>query len=284
MKIFLSYRRKGNVQTARNLASILRENFGEDNVFLDTNDIESGAEFPKIILGKLEQSQLVLALISPEWLAAADEEHRRRIDSPKDWVHIELRNALERNLRVIPVYVGGARHLKADQLEEPLKKLASLQYYELRDDHQWEGDVTSLIGSIRGKRIEEGDIRWPKVPKYVPDPVGPLKLQELMRELPKWELHEFEVDDGPYKGQRGAEIRRVFKFERFREAIEFMSKAIDGIMALDHHPRWENIFRDIKVRLTSWDIGHKIGDRDYVTARYLDRLYRSYEKRWKSQE
>ena len=130
-----------------------------------------------------------MALISPEWLSALDENYRRRIDSDKDWVRIELRTALERNIRVIPVYVGGASHLKAEQLPEPLTKLGSLQSYELRDDHQWKGDIASLIGSIRGSSIEEGDVRWPKTPKYVPDSVGPLKLQELMRELPEWKLH-----------------------------------------------------------------------------------------------
>jgi pterin-4a-carbinolamine dehydratase len=285
MKIFLSYRRKANVQRAMNLASILQENFGRDNVFLDTNDIESGAEFPKTILGKLEQSQLVLALISPEWLSAVDADYRRRIDSDKDWVHIELRTALERNLRVIPVYVGGTGPLKAEQFPEPLRKLASLQYRELRDDHQWKGDIAALIGGIGGNKVEEGEVRWPKgAPRYLPDPVGPLKLQDLMKELPDWELREFEVDGGPYKGSRGAEIKRVFQFKRFAEAIDFMSEAKDGFAALRHHPRWENIFRDVIVRLTGWDIGHKISDRDYIAAKYLDGLYQRYIKRWESQE
>jgi pterin-4a-carbinolamine dehydratase len=65
----------------------------------------------------------------------------------------------------------------------------------------------------------------------------------------------------------------VFAFEQFAEAIEFMNEAKEGLNAIGHHPRWENFFKDIVVRLTSWDIGHKLTDRDYVTANYLDRLY-----------
>lgn len=60
MRIFLSYRRNANVQRAMNLALILRENLRDDNVFLDTDDIETGMDFPEILHGELEQSQLVL--------------------------------------------------------------------------------------------------------------------------------------------------------------------------------------------------------------------------------
>jgi pterin-4a-carbinolamine dehydratase len=283
MRIFLSYRRKANVQRAMNLAAILRENFGKDNVFLDTDNVESG-KFPEILHGELARSQLVLALISPEWLSAVDVNYRRRIDSKKDWVHIELRTALTSNLVVIPVYVGGAGRLTAEQLPVPLSELAALQSYELRDDHQWKGDVAALISRIKGNKVDVGEVRWPKgAPKYVPDPVGPLKIQDLIQSLPNWQLREFEVDDGPFRGTRGAEIKRIFAFRRFSEAIEFMYEAKDGINALQHHPRWENIFRDVVVRLTSWDIGHKITDRDFLVANYLDRLYSRYEKRWESQ-
>ena len=127
------------------------------------------------------------------------------------------------------MYVGGAGALKSEQLPEPLRRLATLQYYELRDDHQWNGDVAALISHIKGRKIDVSEVRWPRdPPKYLPDPVGPLKLQDLINSLPKWQLHEFEVDDGPFKGTRGAEIRRVFAFRRFAQAIEFMDKAKEG--------------------------------------------------------
>ena len=228
---------------------------------------------------------VVLALISPEWLSALDENFRRRIDCKKDWVHIELRTALTLNLTIIPVYVGGASPLKPNQLPEPLVKLATLQYYELRDDHHWNGDVAALISRIKGSKIDVDEVRWPRdLPRYLPDLVGLLKLQDLLASLPEWQLREFEVDDGPYKGSRGTEIMRTLSFKRFAEAIAFMYEAKDGLDAIEHHPRWENTWRYLTVRLTSWDIGHKITDRDYVTAKFLDRLYSIYKKRWELQE
>jgi hypothetical protein len=156
MKIFVSYRREDNAQRAMNMAAILRVNFGKGNVFLDVEDIEIGSldGFPEIILKELKQSQLVLALISPEWLSALDVDYRRRIDSDKDWVQIELRTALKFGLPVIPVYVGGAEPLKESQLPEPLRKLATLQYYELRDNnHHWKDDVAALISHIKVAKL-----------------------------------------------------------------------------------------------------------------------------------
>jgi hypothetical protein len=107
MKIFMSYRRKANVQRVMNIASIIRENLGKGSVFLDTSDIEAGSSFSEELLTELSQTDLVLAIISPEWLSSLDENYRRRIDSEQDWVHIELCTAFKTKRTIIPVYVGG---------------------------------------------------------------------------------------------------------------------------------------------------------------------------------
>jgi pterin-4a-carbinolamine dehydratase len=168
--------------------------------------------------------------------------------------------------------------LKPEQLPGSLTPLAALQCVELRDNHHWNDDVAALIGRINGRTVQANEVRWPKPPKYTPDPVGAVKVQELIASLPGWQLHEFEIEDGPFKGQRGIEIKRVFAFKRFLGAIDFMYEAREAIDAMQHHPRWENIFRDVVVRLSSWDLGHKITDRDYVVAKYLNRIYPKYEE------
>ncbi|MDP1549104.1 MAG: hypothetical protein Q8L97_02930 [Nitrosomonas sp.] len=38
----------------------------------------------------------------------ADANGQRRLDHPDDWVRLEIAVLLERNIRVIPVLVGGA--------------------------------------------------------------------------------------------------------------------------------------------------------------------------------
>jgi hypothetical protein len=80
-----------------NIASLLQENFRHGKVFLDTSDIDIGEHFPGIVSCELNRATTVIALVNPEWLSSLDKNFRRRIDSPEDWVHIELATALKKN-------------------------------------------------------------------------------------------------------------------------------------------------------------------------------------------
>jgi hypothetical protein len=50
---------------------------------------------------------VLIAVIGKRWLIFPDEEGGRRLDNPEDFVRIEIATALKRNIRVIPVLVGG---------------------------------------------------------------------------------------------------------------------------------------------------------------------------------
>jgi hypothetical protein len=229
MKLFISYRRKANVQRAMILAALLRDNFGKSNVFLDTSDIDIGDSFPEELSNELDISDAVVTLISPEWLSSLDDNFRRRIDLPGDWVNRELAMALQKGKLIVPVYVGGAKKLRQEQLPTPLIPLANLQGYELRDDHQWNDDVIALISRLKGREIPSEEIRWPKATlKYKPDPIGPVKIQDMMAGLPDWNLVEFEIDSGPFKGQRGSEITRSYQFKT--------SLMLSNLCREQHHP------------------------------------------------
>lgn len=52
-----------------------------------------------------------------------------------------------------------------------------------------------------------------------------------------------------------------------------MTQVAQGCDIAMHHPRWENIWKTVRVYLTTWDIGHRISDRDIQLARYFDRAY-----------
>jgi pterin-4a-carbinolamine dehydratase len=45
----------------------------------------------------------------------------------------------------------------------------------------------------------------------------------------------------------------------------------------EHHPAWENIWRNVMVRLTTFDIGNQPSVSDIRLAEYLDELYRQYQ-------
>ncbi len=69
---------------------------------------------------------------------------------------------------------------------------------------------------------------------------------------------------------------RTYEFARFEDAIDFMAEATKHISVVQHHPRWENTWRTLRVWLSTWDIGHKPSQFDLDLAEYLDNLFGKY--------
>ena len=107
--IFISYRRSDTGPYARLLQLRLQERFPGTPVFTDLNSIEAGTDFAEAIKSAVQSCTVLIALIGRGWLTAQDEEGRRRIDDPDNYVRFEIRTALERGVRVIPVLADGAK-------------------------------------------------------------------------------------------------------------------------------------------------------------------------------
>src|SRR5262245_22637030 len=119
--IFISYRREDTAGYTGRLASDLIQHFGQDRIFQDIDQIDAGADFVEAIHEALDKCEIVLVVVGPGWVELKDKKGRRRLDNPDDFVSLEIRAALERKLRVIPVLVGGADMPVADELPENLK-------------------------------------------------------------------------------------------------------------------------------------------------------------------
>ena len=129
--IFLSYRRQDAAPYARLLQYQLSERFPDAHVFMDLDSVEAGLDFAEVIRDAVGSSSVLVALIGRQWATVSDEEGRRRLDDPDDYVRFEVQTALERGVRVIPVLVDGARPLRQQQLPAGLHKLARLNALEL---------------------------------------------------------------------------------------------------------------------------------------------------------
>jgi hypothetical protein len=129
--IFLSYRRADAAPHAVMLRSRLKERIPDARVFMDLYSIEPGLEFAEVIREAVDSCAVLVALIGLKWATLADEEGYRRLDKPDDYVRFEIQEALERDVRVIPVLVDGVRPLQQQQLPAELQKLARLQAVEL---------------------------------------------------------------------------------------------------------------------------------------------------------
>ena len=125
--IFISYRRDDSPASARLVYERLTSWFGHGSVFMDVEQIELGDNWQAVLDERVARCDTMLAVIGPHWLAAAKTEGIRRLDDPKDFVRWEIREALKRRRKVIPVLVDGAALPDVRELPSDLAALAGLQ-------------------------------------------------------------------------------------------------------------------------------------------------------------
>src|SRR5215470_5021823 len=95
--IFISYRREDAAHAAGRLVDRLEKTYQRDQIFMDIDNIEPGVDFVKALSEKVLGCDVLLAIIGPNWLDVTDDNGRRRLDSPYDFVSIEIETALKRD-------------------------------------------------------------------------------------------------------------------------------------------------------------------------------------------
>jgi hypothetical protein len=145
--IFVSYRRQETSHVAGRLYDRLADRFGESQVFIDVDTIEPGVDFAEAIFRAVAACQVLLAIIGPGWLTAADERGARRLDDPDDIVRLEIEAALVRDVRVIPILVEGAVMPARQDLPGSLAGLARRNALLIRHE-SFRSDTGRLITAI----------------------------------------------------------------------------------------------------------------------------------------
>src|SRR5262249_21289867 len=109
-------------------------------------------------------------------------------------------------------------------------------------------------------------------PPGLPEPIDEAVLESVLNaDLVHWKRVASPLPEDP--SEERVEIFREYEFPSFQAAVQFMAQVAPGCDIAMHHPRWENIWRTLRVFLTTWDIGHRLSDRDLQLARYFDRAY-----------
>ncbi|MCY1142438.1 toll/interleukin-1 receptor domain-containing protein [Actinoplanes sp. Pm04-4] len=128
--VFISYRTSDEPMTAVFIKHVLGNRIGDQRVFLDNTSIPLGTHFPPTIEKALDDCQALVAVIGVRWLEA-DQNGRRRVDDPSDWVRREIIHVLGRGIPVIPVLIGDV-HLDQVALPTELAALSSRQFLPVR--------------------------------------------------------------------------------------------------------------------------------------------------------
>ena len=130
-RIFINYRREDADFPAAWLFDYLVAHFGEEQIFKDIDAIQPGDDFADVIRAAVGSCEVLLVLIGDRWLTITDDDGRRRLDHPEDFVRQEIEAALDRNIRVIPILVGETPMPHAPQLPDGLANLARRQALQL---------------------------------------------------------------------------------------------------------------------------------------------------------
>jgi pterin-4a-carbinolamine dehydratase len=257
------------------------------DIYRDTTQ-RLGVSWPDEVRDRCRSADLVLVVIGPKWLEAKDRYARRRIDQADDWVRQEIEIARDRT--VIPISFGGGQVPPAEALPDSISYLASRQGVSVRDEFA-DTDLQPVLLAIEQhlssaqmqrksnfNQSSSGRLPYPDPPLVVkPAPMTKEDIDLAINEL----LNAWEVVESPLPEVRDRlriELHRTFTFRSFRDVLAFMNEVGDFIDKANHHPRWENIFRTLRVYLTTWDIGHRISHLDIQLAQYLNRAYERYQE------
>ncbi len=145
--IFICYRREDSIAYAGRLFDQLADRFGEEWIFMDIDTMKVGLDFVEQIENAVQSCHVLIAVIGKNWVNIQDEEGHRRLENPEDFVRVEIQAALDRNIPVIPLLVGGAGMPKASELPEPIAKLARRHAMKMSDE-RFRADATRLIEQI----------------------------------------------------------------------------------------------------------------------------------------
>jgi TIR domain len=146
-KVFISYRREGSSGDAGRLCDYLKEVFGPDSLFIDS-DMPVGVKFKEHLHNQLNECGVFLAIIGRNWLNACDQYGHRRLDNADDWVRVEIASALDRGVKVVPVIIDDGVVPKPSDLPSDLKSLPEFQAFRVQNS-QFERDSAALADKLR---------------------------------------------------------------------------------------------------------------------------------------
>lgn len=127
-KIFICYRREDSAYPAHQIYGILANHFGPESVVFDVDTIPLGVDFRKHLNEEVSKCDILLAVIGDKWI----EMLKQGLDEPNDFVRIEIKAALGREIPVVPVLVGNASVPNEKNLPSEIAGLAYMQGAEVR--------------------------------------------------------------------------------------------------------------------------------------------------------
>ena len=113
------------------------------------DSIPLGEDFRIHLDVQVAKCEVFLAVIGRVWRQDLGSTGRTRLDDPRDFVRIEIESALQGQISVIPVLVGGASIPSAERLPDSIQDLSYRQGIAVRSDPDFHRDMDRLIEHLK---------------------------------------------------------------------------------------------------------------------------------------
>jgi hypothetical protein len=143
--IFISYREEDSAY-ARRLADALKDRYGDERVFIDTDLLKPDSPRTTSIFENFETNadrQITLVLIGTDWIYGRNDRGLSRLNDPRDGVRMRIETALLSSYPITSVLIRGAYMPLFEELPPPLGALRMYQAIVLNDG-SWQSDVEVL--------------------------------------------------------------------------------------------------------------------------------------------
>jgi uncharacterized protein (TIGR02594 family) len=155
-RLSISYRRSDSEAITGRIFDRLIRHYGRKSVFRDVDNVPVGVDFRSHIQDVLQQSDVLLAVVGPNWRGSTPE-GGARIDEDNDQVRIEVETALKKGIPVIPVLVGRGEIPSPAQLPDSLKQFSYRNAVRVDTGQDFDHHVDRLIREtdsiLKGKGI-----------------------------------------------------------------------------------------------------------------------------------
>jgi hypothetical protein len=153
--VFISYRHQDRTAGwATAILVHLKAVCGLD-AFKDVDSLPPGTDWRAQIRAALEDCDVALVLIGPDWLTLADDHGRRRLDDPDDVLCFEIKQVLDRDdARVIPMVFDEVKMPSAAELPQSIRELAARQIYRWHSDQPSDFQLERLAEAVSRDRCD----------------------------------------------------------------------------------------------------------------------------------
>lgn len=90
------------------------------------------------------------------------------------------------------------------------------------------------------------------------------EVEEKLKNLPEWNL-------------KNNKIAKQFEFSSFTKGIEFINSLVSFFEENDHHPDMQISYKKILFELTSYDVGTKLTNKDFLLAQEIEKRFKEYK-------